>query len=237
MKIHTLVLFLFILASCTHPPGELVAPQIDNSIQAKDISVSLTADNIPADNYSTAEISIQIINTSLIQPGTTVTFSADKGSFANGNTTYTIAAGTDGMSKAYLKYNQAGIVNVTASVNNSFTKTFPVTFVPAPPDLITLEPDIATLTSPPSAKANLTATLSRTLGTPTQNQALTFYDSTATGKSVGIFLNSTLSNASSQATSEYVLQDTTFIGYVYIKAYVTFGGKKITGTTRLLIKQ
>jgi hypothetical protein len=229
--------YVVYLYSCSPKPGDLVSPQIDQSIKAADVKVNVTANNIPADGYSNAEITVDLTDTSLVLPGTNISFTSNNGTFTNGTISYSVPSGNNGMTEAYLKCNQAGVVNVTATVSSSFSETVAVTFVPALPDQVTLAPDIPTLTYSTAPQANLTTTLSRLLGTPSTGQALTYSDSTAIGgKSVGIFVNTTLSNASGVATAQYLLQDSTYTGFVYLKASIGSTNKTISGTTRLLIK-
>ncbi len=232
------ILFLF---SCSQKPGDLVPPAIDQSISAANVTVTPPVGIIPADNYTTGTILVAITSPA-VPPGTNISFTSDNGTFTKlVPIAISSLAGTNNSAYAYIKCNKAGAVNVTVSVNNSFPKTTQVNFATALPDTIILSPDVASLSIHGTSLANLDRNARHakpnTPGTPTQGQVVTYSDSTATaGQSIGIFTNFTLSNANSIATAQYMLQDSTYTGFVYLKATIKSGNKAATGTTRLLIK-
>jgi hypothetical protein len=227
---------LLLLGACSPKPGELVQPRIDQTIAQGDVSLSLVKDSLPADNYTLAEIKLTLA-TNDFTAGTQIAFKTDDGSFANGSKSYVITAASSGTFSAYLKSDTATASNVSVVINNNFSGTTQVHFRPAPPDNTTLEPDMAIVQDKSTSKVNLTAILSRTIGTPSKGQGLTFYDSTAIGgKSVGLFTNATLSNSANVVTAEYLLQDTTYKGYIYLKGYALNGKIKVIGITRILVQ-
>jgi hypothetical protein len=200
------------------------------------LKIFLGSNNIPADNYSYAEI---IALTNNLNPvNRSITFVADKGLFSNNNSTYTLQAGANDTTRAFLKYNKAEIVRVTATVAGTYSKEIFINFVTAFPTQILVEPDSAVLTRTYTAKTKITSRLLRAFGFATEGQVVHFYDSTASTplRSIGIFLNSTISNSSGTATAEYRLQDITYSGFVYIKSYVETPGGRVYGGNIILIQ-
>lgn len=232
-----LLILLYMLCSCSNKPSGLVSPQIDQSIAAGDVAITVPVNDVIADNYSQSQISVQIKSLSDIPLNTSVTFTSNRGTFTNGSNSYSVILGTDGTANAYLKNNTAAAVTVTVSIGNYFSKTVMVTFSTALPDQIVLSPDIAIFPNASTATVNLVAGLSRINGTPSIGQALTFTDSTATnGKSVGTFLNISASDASNSVKAQYILQDTTYKGYIYLKAALPTAPLTTFGMTRILIQ-
>ena len=237
LKRISVYLLLISVLACSPKPDALVAPTIDTSITSADVTTTVTTNNVPADSYTPAEVTVQIKNTALILPGTTITFTCDKGTFTNGSTTYSQPAGNDGLTSAFLVDSRAEQSDVTVSIGNYYAKSIAVQFVVAPPDQITLQSDSAVYSSPFTARPALKATLIRINGKPSIGQILTFKDSTANGGlSVGSFLNIAPSDSTSTAYAQYVVQDTTFKGYIYLKGSIISGTKTISGSTRILIK-
>jgi hypothetical protein len=236
MKARYIILFSVLLAGCGKDADKLNTPDINNTVSTPVVTATVKSDGVVADNYTNAEIQLQVkLDTGLSR---SFVLTTDKGSFSNDSKSVTVFAGSDGLASAYLKDNRAELVNVTiTNIEINYSKTISVQFVAALPDQILIEPDAAVVANSASAKVSIKATLLRKTGTVSVSQALTFGDLTTTGnKSIGIFLNSTLSNADGIVTVQYFLQDTTYKGYVNISGTIIDGTKTISGTSRILVK-
>lgn len=231
-NIFFLVVIVSIFQACSTEPGGLKTPQaIDDTLL-----VLATKNNVPADNYSYAEISVVIKKRPIITDQVVLT--TDKGSFANGNTTYTVNVSSNDTVKAYLKYNKAEVARVTASLFGRDTKEVFINFLPAYPSQILISPDSVALPAAFTSKTTITSKLTRQQGLPTEGLLISYYDSAAvTGlRSVGAFFNNTYSNAQGVSTVEYKLQDTSYHGFVYIKGYLNSDTGKVIASNRVFIR-
>lgn len=218
--------------ACSKEPGELNTPQqVDNPL-----TLLITKNNIPADNYSYVEISAIVKK----RPATNdlIVFTADKGLFANNSNTYSVNVSANDTTKAYIKYNKAELVRITATIFGNDTKEVYAKFLPAYPSQILINPDVTTLPPLFTSKSVVTAKLVRPAGMPSEGLLINFYDSAAVSgfRSVGTFLNNTYSNSGGSATVEYWLQDTSFHGFVYIKGYLNSDTGKVIGVNRIFIQ-
>ncbi|MEL1246320.1 hypothetical protein AAEO56_18755 [Flavobacterium sp. DGU11] len=202
------------LIACSDEPEPLKSAQ---SIQG-DIALEATVNNAPADNYSYAEVTAMI--TGRLSASDQVIFTAENGLFANGAATYTVTAVSGQAVKAYLKYDRAGQVRVTAAAFGKTKEVF-LNFVPAWPDALMLSPDTGSLASEYTSNSLITTRLLKNTGVPTQGLLISYRDSIAGGGSVGTFLNNTQSDANGNATVRYWVQDTTHHGFVYIKGEIS----------------
>jgi len=202
---------------------------------ADTLKLLITRDNVPADNYSYAEITA--ITKKRPFANNQIVFVADRGTFTNNSSTYTIQASLNDTTKAYIKYSKSEPVRITATIYNTYSKEIYATFIPAWPGQIFVSPSVSTLPPLFTSMATITANLIRSTGTVTEGRIVHFYDSASvTGASIGTFLNTTLSNPSGIATSQYWLQDTSFHGFVYIKSYVDTDTGRVRGENRILIQ-
>jgi len=225
------LILCFLISSCTPEPGDLNAPpQVSESVE-----LLVTKNNVAADNFTYAEISAVIKKRPVAND--LIVFKTDKGVFENNSNTYSVNVSSNDTTKAYLKYNKADVVRVTATVFNKDTREVHVTFIPALPAQVLINPDSSSLLPLFTSKTRVTAKLIRLSGVVTEGTLVNYYDSTsATGASIGIFLNNTYSDAQGIATVDYLLQDTSYHGFVYINGYVNTGTGKITGKNRIFIK-
>src|SRR5437868_15487207 len=118
MKFAAIFLLLIALISCSKEPGNLVPPNLV-SPAVDTLKISLTNNNEAADNYSYAEI---VAVTNLPYPTSrSITFTTDKGLFSNNSNTYTLQTGANDTTRAYIKYNKAELVRVTATVTGTYS--------------------------------------------------------------------------------------------------------------------
>jgi hypothetical protein len=220
-----------LITNCTQEPGDLNTPkQITDSLK-----LVVTRNNVPADNFSYAEISAIIKK----RPASNnlIVFRTDNGLFVNNTNTYSANVSSNDTTRAYIRYNKADLVRVTATVYSKDTREVYVTFVPAVPAQVLINPDSSILLPLLSSQTKITAKLIRLSGVVTERTIINYYDSTAiTGASIGTFLNITRSDAQGTATVNYWLQDTSYHGFVYINGYVSTGAGRITGINRILIR-
>lgn len=203
------------------------------------LNLSIITDNVPADNYSYAHLHVAATNSDVLLKMKTITFQTDKGSFANGQTSYTMNAGLNGLADAYLRHSKAERAAVTATIAGAYTRQASVNFVQAWPNTLTIDPAAGTLARVPGTTLGITARLTRSYGTPTEGAKVIFRDSAAsTGGSVGTFLATTASNTSGQVATTYSLQDTSFSrgGYIYLIGTVDTGGGIIRGINKIWVQ-
>lgn len=95
------------------------------------LEVSLTRDNVSANNISFAEITAITKDNAAILAKKKIIFKTDKGSFSTGSTAGTVEVNVDGTgkAKAYLKSDQAGLARVLINVEGGYTQEIYVTFV------------------------------------------------------------------------------------------------------------
>ena len=193
-------------------------------------------DSVAADNYSYDEVVAKTKTPGEIQ-GRQVSFTIDKGSFANGSQQYTVTFGIDSTVSIFVKHNRSEFVRLTATVNNSYSKQLNLFFSIAYPDHVSVDPDSLLMTRIPGNHTAVIARLMRSVGTASEGQTVNFYDSTDTGGSVGSFTNTTPSNNLGTASANYYIQDTSYKGYVYIKAYVQTPAGRVLGSSKILMRQ
>ncbi len=168
-----------------------------------------------------------------------VSFSTDKGSFSNNNPTYGAQIGPNDTLHAYLKSQVADLAKVTVSVPNSFQKDLWISFGTAWPSQILVEPQSAVLTVQINASATIKARLFRPTGMVSTGFTPSFSDSTAepNGRSIGSFINTTSSTSVGEVETQYVLQDTSYKGLVYIRSWVQTDAGQVTGESRILLQK
>ncbi len=229
-RLFSVLACLFIISSCSKEPDELKAPeQIDNPIE-----VIVTKNNIPSDNYTFGEISA--VTKFRHNANDIIVFKADKGVFSNNSNTYSVNVSSNDTTRAFLKYNKADIVRVTATIYNKYSKEVFVNFLTSFPTQILVSPDSSTLQSLFTSKCLIKSTLTRQVGSVSEGLLVNYSDSTSNGGSIGTFHNNTYSNAQGQATVEYWLQDTTYHGFVFIKSYIDTDTGRIMGTNKIFIQ-
>lgn len=222
-----LICFLF---SCSKEPGDLKTPNEADS----GLALSVIHDNVPADGYSYVELSATVdkITVSTDQ----LIFVADRGTFANGKASYSVPVNSSGSNTAYLKYNKAEKVHVTASLGDKVSREVSATFTTAYPNQILLSSDSTVVNAYYNSLVPISAQLLRPFGKVSEGIQLTYYDSTVTGRSIGSFFKNTFSNNQGQSTVSYSIQDTSYHGFVYIKGFVQIDTVKVIGINRIYIR-
>ena len=197
------------------------------------ISLIRLSDNILADNYSYGIIGAIFLNSD--SSTKQITFTTDRGFFHNGSKTYTANTIDSDTVKAFIRSSEAESSNISVSVSGKIIGNVLVNFINAFPEELTLESSTGFLPRTLNSKVILTAHLTRDKGMVSSGQKVYFYDSTDVNTSVGIILNSTLSNENGIASGTYALQDTSYSGMVYLKAFVNIPSKRLIGTTKIII--
>ena len=221
-----------LIHACTTEPGNLNTPQQTNT----PLTLAVTKNNVPADNYSYAEITAVVKK----RPAANdlIVFTTDRGLFPNNSNTYSVNISSNDTTRAYIRYNKAEVARITANVFGNDTKEVYVTFTPAYPSQILINPDVNTLPALFTSKSLITSKLIRPTGMASEGLFINYYDSTAVanGRSIGTFLNNTYSNSQGNATVEYWLQDTSYHGFVIIKGFLISDTGKVVGSNRIYIQ-
>ena len=194
----------------------------------------LVANNVEADNY---HYSILKFTTNIPDVSKQITFTTDRGNFSNNSNTYTTQITSDGITNAYLKYNKAEIAKVTVTISTIYSQELNVQFIAALPEQIFIEAAPTNLPPILNSKAKITAKLVRSLGSVSEGQIVLFSASTPTGDTPGVFYNTSKSNSTGEATTDFLILNPNYTGFVDILGYIENNGvKKPVGTNRLLIK-
>jgi hypothetical protein len=239
MKFTLIILFTVLFSACSSEVEDLAPPPAIIMVPPTpldSLQLSVRTNNVPGDNFSYAEIIAVAKPTS--QPGRNIVFTTDKGLFSNNSNTYSLLPGANDTTRAYLRYSKPDLVRVTAALG-TYSKELYITFVPAYPTQIFLNPDSTTLPRIVGIKTKITTNLYRVLGTVSEGQQVVYYDSVAAPppiRSVGGFFNSTLSNSAGVSTSEYRLLDITYTGVVYLKCYADTPIGRIYGQNIIIIQ-
>lgn len=222
--------------SCSDKADYLVSPNLASEpINTSDLSFTVLNDNIAADGISAAELLVTAGPSILSKYHDVNVKVSSIGKLPNGSDSMKLQLDIIGEAHVYVSAGAIGKSLITATVGN-YTKNATVIFVAAGPDYVHIETDAAIMAPRFDAKLNVKARLIRTPGLPSPDQSLNFYDSTTTGTSVGVFLNSATSNVQGEITTEYRLTDTSYHGPLYLKGFLMFNGKRIQGSTRVMVQ-
>jgi len=201
---------------------------------------------LPADNSTYATVNALISNLNLLQKMTTITFTTNKGTFANNLTTYTTnissSSGGNPIAMVYLKDNKVESAVVTATIPVSgaiaYSSQTTVNFSTAYPTIISIIPTKDILNDTATSTA-ITAKLLRTPGYVTSGQVIYFSDTTL-GISRGIFSNNPASVIDTGiALTTYTITDTSYHGNITItgKVYNTLTGGLVDTGMNIIHKQ
>ncbi|HEX7413532.1 MAG TPA: hypothetical protein VF411_05755 [Bacteroidia bacterium] len=235
-KVSIFFSILLVIFGCSKKVEDnLASPSL--SFPPFSINLTLTKDSIVADGVTTAGFILKI-DSSLAQKYSQVTFNITPiGNFSGGATTVlTTTIGINGITKVYVSSLQIGVSNITANVANLGSKSSSVRFFPSYPDEIVVQPSVAAITASYTSSVNITSTLIKNTGTVSMGLPIFYYDSTTTGGSIGVFINSTYSNNMGQSTATYSIQDTSYHGLLYLNCYVQNGPIKVRGRNKIVIQ-
>jgi len=233
---YSLVICILLIMSCSDKTTDLIPPNLTASpVNTSEIALTVITDNIDADGVKYAELLFKVGPTVLAKYKEVNLDISPIGKFNNGATTQKLTIDVTGEAKIFAVSNVQGTATIKATAGD-FSKQAVVHFLPAYPDQIFIEPDSTFLPAMPGAKTIVKARMTRASGQVSPGQTITFYDSTINNASAGIFLNTSLANASGIATTEYWLQDTSYHNYVYIKGYVLTNSGRVTGVNRIRIR-
>lgn len=233
MKGLTILALIIFTNSCSKEPDELKSPGPNESY----LSLEVIKNNVLSDNNSFAEIRANAKFPS--SANAIIVFKTDKGVFSNNSSTYSVNVSfSDSPTSAFIKYNKPDALRVTCTLFNKHSKEVYVNFLTSYPSQILMSPDSSSLKSSFNSKCLIKTKLLRQVGNVSENLIVNYYDSTAnsSGNSIGTFLNSTYSDSQGQATVEYLLQDTSYHGFVYIKSYIDSDTGRIRGMNKIYIK-
>lgn len=201
------------------------------------LKLFVQTDNVPADNISYAEI--YAVTKNLDPANRSIIFTADKGVFSNGEATYTIQAGANDTTRAFIRYSRADRIRIVATASAKYSKEIFLNFSTAYPKNIRIETDSAVLTPTLTAFTPVTVQLTRDPGTVSPGQVTHFYDSVAVGggrQSAGSFFNVTTSDETGKTFAQYRIQRTDYAGLLYIKCYVETPAGRIYGENTVVIQ-
>jgi hypothetical protein len=158
------------------------------------------------------------------------------GKFTNGLNTFSATLDVNGQASAYMFSDKIGVATLSVRLGQGPIKNTAITYTNALPDQLEIEPGASQLKPDSGANVKVTVKATRQIGRVSPGIKITFEDSTANGKSVGIFMNKTVTNISGKASATYLLQDTTVRGYLYLKASAQGTNSIMTARSRVFIR-
>jgi hypothetical protein len=187
----------------------------------------------PADNYTYLEIRA-VVDSSVVDTTTTISFATDNGTFSTGGNSYTSKIDVHGYAYAYLKSKYPIPTHVQGTAGSNYTQNLTIQFTTSYPDSIFINlPD--SLSHDLANRLNFTATLYKLYGVVTPGLTLTFSADT-NGKSIGSFTHNVPSDSTGTVNAQFWLNDTTYTGFLYMKAAMPGGsGQTITGTNMMVV--
>jgi hypothetical protein len=231
----SIYLLTITVISCSKEPDTLKQPNII-PFNSKGISMSLIKDSIIADGVSNAEFFLKM-DSNTTKYYNEVVFSVQPiGLFSNASDTQSTTFDANGEAKVFINSSAKGLAIVKADIINLCTINKEIHFTTSFPDQILIQPAVSEIPSSLTSNATITAKLVRVNGSVSKGVLVNFYDSTATNKSIGVFINSTTSNNSGECTTTYSIQDTSYHGLVYIKGSVNVNKIRIIGFSKILIQ-
>jgi hypothetical protein len=195
------------------------------------VGVSLKTNNIPADNYTYAEIDITV-DSGIMAGQTDIVFTATAGTFQNGNATYNTTLDLSGHAKVYLKNNSIQSVTVVATLHALYSNQVSVDFVTSYPDYLTVDaPDSVVNTF--GNFFQIKTHLNKNSGVITPGLPVAYSAKTDNGTSIGSFDNVRPPDATGLSSVDFHLQDTTFRGVVHFTSTLAKpGGQPLTATNQ-----
>jgi hypothetical protein len=231
-------IFIVATISSCREVDDLLPPNLTQPVvQETDIIMSVVKDNVPADGVNYNEILVKIDNTLKNNFNEVIFEISPNGKFSNGAVAQKVPIDVNGEARVYAESTSVGTSIVRATVG-TYTRQIGTIFEKAWPDQIIVESDSVFLPALPGMNTAVRAKLSRSTGVISPGITVLFTDSTGVNSkpSVGVFLNTTVSDASGFSTTRYWLQDTTYHGEVYLIAIVQAQDGEKRGRTRVRIR-
>jgi hypothetical protein len=228
-------LILVSASSCQKPPAPLPPSQVMNLSALDPNGNPLGPTGIAADNYTYAKIMDTLVDISVLDTTTTVTFTTDNGSFSTGGTTYAAKFDQTGKAYAFLKNKLPTAAHVQAAVGTTYTLSLTVPFQIAWPDSIYLGlPNEASDSL--GSRVSFTTKLLLPLGTPSIGLQVGFYATDINNNRVGTFNNITPSDSTGSVNAQFWILDPTYTGFESVTGYVVVSpGDTIKGKNLILI--
>jgi hypothetical protein len=235
--IYTIAFISFFFTACKKTGDLNLVDLSPAAIVTPGISLTVTKDNAAADGVQYNEYLFKLTDPAKYNY-TEVSFDISPvGKLGNGATTQKIPLDINGEARVFANSTTAGTVSLRATLG-TYSKQISSQFQIAWPDQILVEPDSVFLAAAAGTKTNVRIRLLRSSGSVSNGLFVQLSDSTvvASPASVGIFLNTTSSNAAGIATTEYWLQNTGYHDYVYLKANIVAPAGIIRGLNRIRIR-
>lgn len=199
------------------------------NIPSNFITINLIKDSIVADNFSLAKIEIILSNVLYKEKIKTVTLKTNLGSLLS----TTVNFDSEGKAVAYLKSSNTGTASFEVTCNEiSFTKE--IQFVTSFPNYIIVN-SVASSTNKIDQKIDISIDLGRDNGSISNDFSINYFAYDKVNNSIGSFQNIKPHDKDNKAFAEFRLQDTTYTGFVVIKAMVINSKDTITGLNKIFI--
>lgn len=223
------------LAACQKPPAILPPGRVMN-LEALDLNGNpLGTRGVPADNYTYVQIVDTLVDISVLDTTTGVTFTTDNGSFSTGGATYAAKFDQYGKAYAFLKSRAASPAHVLATVGTNYSQNLTIPFQTAWPDSIYLQLPV-TASDSPASRISFTARLLLPVGTPSAGQPVGFYAMDTAGNRVGAFNNITPSDSTGTVNAQFWILNPAYKGFITMTAFVVKApGDSVKGQNRMLI--
>lgn len=188
---------------------------------------------VPADGVSEVMLEVKPFSPDVSNP-LQVQFQSTQGVFSNNSDQITVPVSLDSTARAYLRHSNVGNVAVTATYANQ-SRQVQVNFQIAWPDNISVVPGTAVVPNVTGANLQIEGRLNKNVGTVSPGIPVIWYDSTATGVSPGIFLNQAPASSSGISMAQYHIQDTSFVGDIFLKARVNTATGVVRGFNKIVV--
>jgi hypothetical protein len=239
---YSIIAFLFTLYGCSEKQelkpvdlqSESAIPVV--SIQPNQFNIMVLNDTVLADGIQYSEIKLKL-DTSLLYKFTSVEISTSSvGHFTDGLSDKTTLFNANGESSFYINSTSYGLCNISAKVVNSISKQASVYFKQSFPDQISVGLSSGVANSSFTTTIGVTTKLLKNSGTFSNGLTVHYSDSTTLNTSIGTFINQTITDSNGESVATYALQDTSYHGFVYLKAYVQTPNGKIRNMNKILIQ-
>src|ERR1700733_1813927 len=162
------------LAPCQKPSALLPPGQVMNMEALDQNGRPVGLPGVPADNYTYVQIIDTLVDISVLDTTTGVTFTTDNGSFSTGGATFAAKFDQNGKAYAYLRSKVAIPAHVQATVGTNYSDNLTIPFQTAWPDSIYMQLPAEASDSLATVVAVITKLL-RPFGTPSAGLQAGFY--------------------------------------------------------------